>query len=125
MNPSEGSMMHKPGVYSLRSNGLDGDADAMLTDVKSVFRSLKSALALRPIYHCKERRGDGHLFISVIAYQAIQVLRTLLRITTAFARSDGRRVDIRNTALPNADQAAIYHAMQITPRLRTCAGSIV
>ena len=26
-----------------------------------------------------------------------------------------RRVHIRNTALPNADQAAIYHAMQITP----------
>ena len=111
LDPSEGSMLHKPGVYSLRSNGLDWYADAkwktysMLTDVESVFRSLKSELGLRPIYHHKERRADGHLFISVIAYQAIQVLRTrmaqtgmtaswttirnalrtLPRITTAFA----------------------------------------
>ncbi len=141
LDPSEGSMLHKPGVYSLRSNGLDWDADAMwktyamLTDVESVFRSLKSELGLRPIYHHKERRADGHLFISVIAYQAIQVLRTrmaqtgmtaswttirnvlrtLPRITTAFARPDGRRVHIRNTAIPNADQAAIYQAMQIAP----------
>ncbi len=147
LNPSDGSMLQKPGVYSLRSNCLDWDAEAMwkayamLTDVESVFRSLKSELGLRPIYHHKERRADGHLFISVIAYQAIQVLRTrmaqtgltaswttirnalrtLPRITTAFARPDGRRVHVRNTALPNADQAAIYQAMQIAspaPNLR-------
>ena len=73
LDPSEGSMLHKPGVYSLRSNCLDWDAEAMwktyamLTDVESVFRSLKSELGLRPIYHHKERRADGHLFISVIA----------------------------------------------------------
>ena len=155
LDPSEGSMLHKPGVYSLRSNGLDWDADAMwqtyamLTDVESVFRSLKSELGLRPIYHHKERRADGHLFISVIAYQAIQVLRTrmaqtgmtaswttirnalrtLPRITTAFARPDGRpdgrRVHIRNTALPNADQAAVYHAMQIAPPARNLRKTVV
>ncbi len=57
LDPSEGSMLHKPGVYSLRSNCLDWDAEAMgktyamLTDVESVFRSLKSELGLRPIYH--------------------------------------------------------------------------
>jgi len=109
-------MLQKPGVYSLRSNCLDWDTEAMgktyamLTDTEdpgeSVFRSLTSELGLRPIYHHKERRADGHLFISVIAYQAIQVLRTrmaqtgmtaswttirnvlrtLPRITTAFAR---------------------------------------
>jgi len=47
------------------------------------------------------------------------VLRTLPRITTAFARPDGRRLHVRNTALPNADQAAIYKAMQIAPQPRT------
>jgi len=61
LNPKEGSMLHKPGVYSLRSNGLDGDAeamgntDAMLTDTddpgESVFRSRTSELGLRPIDH--------------------------------------------------------------------------
>ena len=77
LDPSEGSLLHKPGVYSLRSNCLDWDADAMgktyamLTDVESVFRSLKSELGLRPIDHHKDphkdHRVDGPLFISVIA----------------------------------------------------------
>ena len=122
-----------------------GKTDAMLTDGQSIFRSLKSELGLRPIYHHKEHWADGHLFISVIADQAIQVLRTpmapqdltasgttirhalrtLPRITTAFAGPDGRRVPIRNTALPNADQAAIYHAMQITPPARNLRRVIV
>ncbi len=102
--------------------------------------SSPSSVCVRSII-LKVRRADGHLFISVIAYQAIQVLRTrmaqtgltaswttirnalrtLPRITTAFARPDGRRVHIRNTALPNADQAAIYHAMQIAPPARNPA----
>ena len=61
LNPKEGSMLHKPGVYSLRSNCLDWDADAMgktyamLTDTddpgESVFCSLKSERGLRPIDH--------------------------------------------------------------------------
>ncbi len=81
LDPSEGSMLHKPGVYSLRSNGLDWDAEAMgktyamLTDTddpgESVFRSLTSELGLRPIDHHKDphkdHRADGHLFIAVIA----------------------------------------------------------
>jgi len=33
----------------------------MLTDLESVFRSLKSELGLRPIYHRKEERVNGHI----------------------------------------------------------------
>ncbi len=61
LNPKEGSLLHKPGVYSLRSNCRDGDADAMgktyamLTDTddpgESVFRSRTSERGLRPIDH--------------------------------------------------------------------------
>ena len=35
----------------------------MLTDLEAVFRSLKSELGLRPVFHHKEERADGHLFI--------------------------------------------------------------
>ena len=31
-------------------------------------RYLKSELGLRPVYHHKEERADGHLFITVLAY---------------------------------------------------------
>ena len=69
-------MMSHPGVSCLRSNILDLDAEtlwrtyATLTDVEAVFRSLKSELGLRPIFHHKQRRADGHLFISVLACQS-------------------------------------------------------
>jgi|GEM_PF-3411768 len=31
-------------------------------------------LGMRPVYHHKEDRCDGHLFITVLAYQAVQVI---------------------------------------------------
>ena len=77
--PQDGSMATHPGVYCLRSSETDWDEDALwrtyttLTDVEAVFRALKSELGLRPIYHHTPRRADGHLFITVIAYQLVQV----------------------------------------------------
>ena len=47
--------------------------------IESVLRSLKSELGLRPVYHSKESRVDGHLFITVLAYQCVQLLRTHLK----------------------------------------------
>ena len=80
----------------------------MLTDLESVFRSLKSELGLRPIYHQKGRRVVGHLFITVLAYSYVHMLRTTLKnnniskswnslrdvlslrlITASFATQDG------------------------------------
>ena len=78
-------MATHPGVYCLRSRQTDWDEDTLwrtyttLTDVEAVFRALKSELGLRPIYHHKPQRADGHLFITVIAYQLVQVIRTRLR----------------------------------------------
>ena len=51
----------------------------MLTDLEAVLRSLKSELGLRPIYHSKEVRTDGHLFITILAFQFVQFLRTHLK----------------------------------------------
>lgn len=147
----EGSMMSHPGVYCLRSNILDLDAETLwrtyitLTDVEAVFRSLKSELGLRPIFHHKQRRADGHLFISVIAYQAVQLLRTrmkragasdswtsirhalrsLQRTTTTFTRKDGRTLHVRKTALADDQQAVIYHAMGITAPPRNVRKTVV
>ena len=75
-----------------------------LTDVEAVFRSLKSELGLRPIFHQTQRRSDGHLFITVLAYQMVQTIAvgacvklghpaTILegqqRVTATFRRTDG------------------------------------
>ncbi len=82
--PTDGSMLTHPGVYCLRSNVTDWDEATLwrtyttLTDVEAVFRTLKSELGLRPVHHRKQVRAEGHLFITVIAYQAVQVVRKRL-----------------------------------------------
>ena len=83
--PVPGTMATDPGVYCLRSNELGWDEEklwrtyTMLTDLESVFRSLKSELGLRPVFHSKELRCDGHLFITVLAYQCVQTVRRRLK----------------------------------------------
>ncbi len=78
-------MLTHPGVYRLRSNQSDWDKEILwrtcftLTDLEAVFRSLKSELGLRPIFHHKPIRADGYPFISVIVYQLVQPIRRRLR----------------------------------------------
>ena len=140
--PHDGSMATHPGVYCLRSSETDWDEDVLwrtyttLTDVEAVFRSLKSELGLRPIYHHKPRRADGHLFLTVIAYQLVQVIRTRLRahgehaswstlrrilegqqrVTATFRRPDGRTLHVRTTTQAEPEQRAIYDALGVDPQ---------
>ena len=139
--PVAGTMATHPGVYCLRSNELDWDEEqmwrtyTMLTDLESVFRSLKSELGLRPVYHSKEARSDGHLFITVLAYQCVQVLRTQLkaagihgswsslrsilsvqrRVTASLRRRDGRSIHIRKSTVAEPALMEIYKALNISP----------
>ena len=82
--PLAGTMLTHPGVYCLRSNETDWSEErlwrtyTLLTDLEAVFRALKSELGLRPIHHRTPRRAEGHLFITVIAYQLVQVIRRRL-----------------------------------------------
>jgi transposase len=135
--PVPGTMLTDPGVYCLRSNELSWDAEQlwrtymMLTDLEAVFRSLKGELGLRPIFHSKEERSDGHLFISVLAYQFVQTIRQRLRahgihdswsslrevlavqrrVTASFVQKDGRTLHVRKTTRPEPDLLHIYDAL--------------
>ena len=119
-----------PGVFCLRSSETEWDEDALrrtyttLTDVEAVFRSLKSELGLRPIYHQKPRRADGHLFITVIAYQLMQVIRTQLRAhrnsaswTTLRRILEGKR-RVTATRRPDVRTLHVLMAAQAEPRQR-------
>jgi hypothetical protein len=76
----------------------------MLTDLEGVFRSFESELGLRPIYHHTEARVDGHLFITVLAYQFVQIIRKCLAPYSwplaAFARHP-QRSTARHRDLPS------------------------
>ena len=135
-----GSMLTHPGVYCLRSNQTDWDEETLwrtyitLTDLEAVFRSQKSELGLRPIYHHKALRTEGHLFITVLAYQLVQVIRrrlrqhgqseswTLLRrilngqqrITATFRRADDCALHVRKATVAETAQREIYQALGIS-----------
>ena len=135
-----GSMLTHPGVYCLRSNQTDWDEETLwrtyitLTDLEAVFRSLKSELGLRPIYHHKALRTEGHLFITVIAYQLVQVIRRRLRqhgqseswsllrrilngqqrITATFRRADQCALHVRKATVAESPQREIYQALGIS-----------
>ena len=51
-----------------------------ITEVEAVFRSLKSELGLRPIWHQGDNQIRAHLFIAVLAYHAVHVIRTRLKL---------------------------------------------
>jgi hypothetical protein len=51
-----------------------------LTQIESVFRSLKSELGIRPIYHQLEHRADAHVLIAFLAYCLQVTLKNRLMI---------------------------------------------
>ena len=120
--PKPNSALATPGVYCL------------LTNLEAVFRALKTDLGLRPVYHQIERRVEGHLFISVLAYYVVHTLRlqlkakgindawqtirntlsTQVRITTTLQRRDGRAVHVRKASRPEPRQQKIYAALNLS-----------
>ena len=139
--PVAGSMLTDPGVYCLRSNETTWDAPTlwrtymMLTDLEAVFRSLKSELGLRPVFHQKEDRTEGHLLITVLAYQMVQVIRRKLaahgdhlswnglreilgvqqRVTATFRQRDGRTLHVRKATVAEPALRRIYDALGVNP----------
>jgi transposase len=135
--PVEGSMLTHPGVYCLRSNQTTWDAEtlwhtySMLTDLEAVFRGLKSELGLRPVFHHKEERTEGHLFITVLAYQLVQAIRRKLaaagetmcwtrlreilsvqrRVTATFQQRDGHTLHVRKATVAEPALRRIYAAL--------------
>jgi len=129
-----------PGVYCLRTNQDQWDEATlwrtytMLTDLEAVFRSLKSELGLRPVFHHKAGRVNAHLFLSVLAYHLVHNLRLQLkahglhsswdglrrhldgqvRITTVLRRKDGASYHIRKATRPEPRQRDIFNALGIS-----------
>ena len=132
--------MH-PGVYCLRTTLVELDnatlwrTYTMLTNLESVFRSLKTDLGLRPVFHQIDRRVEGHLFISVLAYHFVHTLRLQLkdqgiddswetlretlatqqRVTATLQRRDGRAVHVRKATRPEPHHQKINEILGHSP----------
>jgi hypothetical protein len=136
-----GSAAALPGVYCLRTTLLHQDNATlwrtyiMLTELESVFRSLKTDLGLRPVFHRIDRRVEGHLFISVLAYHFVHTLRLQLkaqgvndswstlrqamatqrRVTVTLQRRDGRVVHVRKATRPKPRHQTLGNILKLDP----------
>lgn len=139
--PSTDTKDGLPGVYCLRTSHSELDEDAlwhtytMLTDLEAVFRSLKSELGMRPVFHQITKRVTGHLFISVLAYHLIHSIRYRLkeaditsswsvlrkqltgqnRVTISMQCKNNEVVHVRKSTRPEPRQQIIYSALGVCP----------
>ena len=107
----------------------------MLTEIEATFRSLKTELGLRPVYHQKEDRVTARLFIALLAYHLVHTLRYQLklqginlswdsirklmssqqRVTLILPTADHKTIPLRTTTRAEARQKQIYAALSIKP----------
>ena len=126
--------------YLLRSN-LTGEDPAVLwaryvqlTQTESVFRSLKSELGIRPIYHQLEHRADAHVLIAFLAYclqvtlknrilidapgltpaAVLEKLATIQMVEVWIPMIDGRWLMLPRHTQPEKDVQAMLNQLQIT-----------
>ena len=127
------------GCYVLRTDRRDFEPEELwrvyigLTQAEEGFRALKTDLGLRPNFHQKEDRVDGHIFITVIAFHLWKWIRqklddagdirdwvTIRRLlsTHCYATmiepcADGAVYHIRKPGRPEAQQQQIYRIFGI------------
>ena len=90
----------------------------MLSRVERSFRYLKSDLGLRPVFHQKGPRVEGHIFISVLAYHLLHAIER--RLTE---HSDQRTWPTIRDLLSTHQMATIVHRCtdETVMRLRVCS----
>ena len=96
-----------------------------LLEVERAFRTLKSSLSLRPIYHSKDDRIRSHVLICWLALLLVRIAEVETDMSWALIRGVMQRLHLgeflneknrilRHTAL-SADQANILKKLKITP----------
>ena len=130
----------RDGHYLLRSN-LTGEDPAVLwtryvqlTQIESVFRSLKSELSIRPIGHQLEHRADAHILIAFLAYSlqvtlkhrlmrhapgltpaaVFEKLATIQMVEVWIPMVDGRWLVMPRYTQPEPDVQALLNQVKIT-----------
>jgi transposase len=150
-DPATGQLSHEPnaakkakaelldGGYLLRTDRLDLTAEEAwlmsmtLTRAESAFRSIKTPLAERPIFHHLEHRVETHIFLCILAYHLLVAIETTLlnqgvhtswatvrevlanhNVATLVLPTDGGKVlRIRKGTTPEPDQLELYRLLNI------------
>ena len=129
----------RDGHYLLRSNLTAEDPAVLwtryvqLTQIEAVFRSLKSDLRIRPIYHQLEHRADAHILIAFLAYclqvtlknrlmahapgltptSVMEKLATIQMIDVCIPTVDGRWLILPRYTQPDTDTNMLLHTLRL------------
>jgi hypothetical protein len=138
------------GHYLLRSNLVADDPAVLweryvqLCQIEAAFKSLKSELGLRPIYHQLEHRVEAHILIAFLAYcllislknrlqalapgltprAVLEKLATIQMLDVYFPTTDGRLLVMPRYTQPEPDQQLLLHRLKLSlpqqppPRLK-------
>jgi hypothetical protein len=107
--------------------------------VESSFRSMKSDLGMRPVYHQNGHRSAAHLFITVLGYHLLAtignllerhhdtrewstirgILSTHMRNTIIMRDKDGKVFHVRVCGLPEEEHEEIYDKLNVKNPLKT------
>jgi transposase len=129
----------REGAYLLRAN-LTADSAAelwkkyiQLTEVEAAFRTLKSELEIRPLFHQLEKRVKAHVLVAFLGYALLVTLKHLLKRTDSeyspakalkrlselhsvdivLPTVDGREIWLRRVSKLDEDQRKIFHQLQL------------
>jgi hypothetical protein len=128
----------RSGVYFLRTS-LETDSEAVLwqfyniiREIEATFRTLKTELDLRPIFHQKDENTMAHLHLGLLAYWVVNTVRHQLKmkgynhdwreivrtmntqkaVTTMAQNANDQVIIIRRCSEPNPKVRAIYDALR-------------
>lgn len=130
----------RDGHYLLRSNLVGGDATVLwelylqLTQIEAAFKTLKSELGLRPIYHQLENRVEAHILVAFLAYAlsvtlkqrlqalapgltpraVLEKLATIQMLDVCLPTTDGRWLIMPRYTQPEPDQALMLHQLKLS-----------
>ena len=130
----------REGAYLLRTNlTVDGAADLwkkymQLTEVEAAFRTLKSELAIRPLFHQLEKRVKAHVLVAFLGYALQVTLKHLLKrsgseyspaealkrlgdihsVDIVLPTVEGREIWLRRIAKLDEQQQSILHQLKMT-----------
>ena len=133
------------GAYMLRTDRMDMTADeawrtyTMLTRAENAFRSMKSPLSERPIFHHLEHRVEAHIFLCVLAYHMLTAVELTLRrnglhtswatvrdtlsshqiCTVVLPAENGDILRIRRASKPEKEHLEIYRLLGINREIIT------
>ncbi|MBU0718120.1 MAG: IS1634 family transposase [Planctomycetes bacterium] len=127
------------GCYLLRTNIMDWTHDELwqtyiqLTDAEDAFRTQKSHLSIRPVWHHREDRTKAHIFVCFIAYAMWKTLelwqerarlgnsprmlldefREIQSADVVLPTTDGHTLKVRCVVKPEAAQAVLLERLGI------------